>query len=77
MTISQRALIAAKLSNANLGRPKLNTQDCVFYDQERVATEFKVSKSSVERANKVLDSNNEELGKIFRRCKTTNKNILL
>ena len=71
LTISQRALIAAKLSNMRQGeRTDLPSFDGKL-DQERVASDLKVSIKSVERAKKVLDTNNEELIKEVENNKIT------
>jgi DUF1009 family protein len=61
LTISQRALIAAKLANMRQGErtdlPPFGGRLSI----EQAASHLKISERSVERAQKVLDFNNEEL----------------
>ena len=55
LTISQRAMVAAKLANLKDGQTKAGTQICVPVSQEDAAERLKVSQRSVQSATKVKD----------------------
>jgi hypothetical protein len=55
LTISQRAMVAAKLANLKDGQTKAGTQICAPVSQEDSAERLKVSQRSVQSATKVKD----------------------
>jgi hypothetical protein len=55
LTISQRAMVAARLANLKDGQTKPGTQICVPVSQEDAAERLKVSQRSVQSATKVKD----------------------
>jgi ParB-like chromosome segregation protein Spo0J len=61
LTISQRAMVAAKLANLKDGQTKAGTQICVPVSQEDAAERLKVSQRSVQSATKVKDDAAPEL----------------
>ncbi len=78
ITISQRAILAAMLSERLVGRPKKNCSNCDNFPSEvgdktavEVAEQYGISRDSVMRGKKILQSGNKNLIKEVKAGKKT------